>query len=130
MHFRERGSGVQLVRTVADPGTNRPKQEVIGRMRRHPLKAPDEVVAKLTEEERIELDSYIERVKNLDDLRRKLTAHTVLQTVTEAADYLRAAEDEGEQEFLREQFAQAILLLRRASIPRPPRVTEEDEAEE
>jgi len=125
MYFRERGAGVQLIRSVPDPESKRPKQEVIGRIRRYALRVPDELTAKLTDDEKIELESYIERVKNLDVLRRKVNAHSVLQTVTEAVDYLRALEDETEQDFLRQQFAQAILVLRRGSMLRQPSTEEE-----
>jgi hypothetical protein len=115
MHFRERGASVQLVRTTYDPDTKRPKQEIVGRMRRLKMELTDDIAALLTTEEKGELASYIERVSSLDLLGRKLGAHTLLRTVTAAIEYAREVEDVAEQDLLRDEFAQAIIALRRAT---------------
>ena len=115
MYFRERGGGVQLIRTTYEKDKKRPKQELVGRIARRKLTVPDEVAAKLTEEEKGELASYIERTRSLDLLSRKVDAHTVLRTVTKAIHYAREVEDPEERDLLRQEFAQAIIALRRAS---------------
>jgi hypothetical protein len=115
MYFRERGGGVQLVRTTYEKDKKRPKQEVIGRMLRRRLTVPDEVAALLTNEEKDELASYVERTRSLDLMRRKVEAHSLLRNVTEAIAYAREVEDPAERDLLRQEFAEAIIALRRAS---------------
>ena len=102
MHFRERGGSVQLVRTTYDPDTKKPKQEIVGRMRRAKMEVTNDLAAQLTDEEKGELTSYIERVGNLDLLSRKLEAHTLLRTVNSAIDYAR------DYAVQRQQFGQPI----------------------
>jgi hypothetical protein len=115
MYFRERGGAVQLIRTTYDKDKKRPKQEILGRMQRRKLAVPDDVAAQLTPEEKIELTSYVERMHSLDVMRRKLEAHSLLRTVTTAIEYARDLEDDAERDLLRQEFAQAIIALRRAS---------------
>ena len=115
MYFRDRGGSVQLIRTTYEKDKKRPKQEIVGRLARRTLKVPDEVSTLLSEEEKGELASYIERIKSLDLMRRKLEAHTLLRTVTAAIEYAREVEDVAERDLLRQEFAQAIIALRRAA---------------
>ena len=131
MYFRDRGGSVQLIRTTYEKDKKRPKQEIVGRLARRTLKVPDEVSTLLTEEEKGELASYIERIKSLDLMRRKLEAHTLLRTVTAAIEYAREVEDVAERDLLRQEFAQAIIALRRASAvaARTPETDTEEAAE-
>src|SRR5262249_13776615 len=110
-----RGPSIQLVRTTYDAGTKRSKHEVVGRVPRASMLVPGEVAEKLSIEEKAEVEGYIEHAKSVDLLRRKLTAHSLLQTVTEAADYASGVEDEAERDQLEVQIAEAIIVLRRAA---------------
>lgn len=113
MHFRERGPSVHLIRSTYDPETKRSKHEVVGRIARATMRLPDEVAAKLSEKEKDEVSAYIDHAKSVDLLRRKLTAHSLSQTVDEAVEYARGVEDEAERDLLTAQFAEAIVSLRR-----------------
>jgi len=115
MYFRERGGGVQLIRTIYEKDKKRPKQEVLGRMPRRKLSVPDEVAAKLTDTEKDELSAYVERTRSLDLMRRKVEAHTIMHAITEAIGYARQVDDPAERDLLRQEFAQAIIALRRAA---------------
>jgi hypothetical protein len=115
MHFRERGPSIQIIRTVYDPETKRARHEVVGRLSRATLRLPDAVVDKLSAKEKAEINAYIEHAKSVDLLRRKLTAHSLPQTVTEAVDYALGVEDEAERDRLDVQFAEAMIQLRRAA---------------
>jgi|SRR5579871_226503 len=115
MHFRERGPSIQIIRTIYDPETKRARHEVAGRLSRATLRLPNAVADKLSAKEKAEVDAYVEHAKSVDLLRRKWTAHSLPQTVTEAVDYALGVEDEIERDRLELQFAEAMIQLRRAA---------------
>ena len=113
MHFRERGPSIQIIRTVYDPEIKRGRHEVVGRLSRATLRLHEGVADKLSAAEKAEVGAYIEHARSVDLLRRKLTAHSLPQTVTEAVDYALGVEDEAERDRLAVQFAEAMIQLRR-----------------
>lgn len=115
MHFRERGNAIQLVRTAYDPEKKGAKSEIIGRVPRKTREVPEDLKQKLTAEELAALDTYLQQTKAIEELGRKVTAHTLRQTVAEAIEYAQGVTDEAERDQLQAIFADAILALRRAS---------------
>jgi hypothetical protein len=117
MHFRDRGATVQLVRTTYNAETKRSKAEVVGRIPRHTLALSADVKAKLTPAEVDEVNTYAERTRALQQLRSKVAAHGLMQTISEAVAYAAATRDEAERDQLRALFAEGVMALRRASAP-------------
>lgn len=119
MHFRERGTSVQLVRTSYDATTKKPKQEIVGRIPLGKLQLDGQTAAKLTPQEAGEVQRYIEQAHSVEQLRSKLAAHSLSQTIAQATAYARGITDEAERDLLRAHFAEAIVALRRAAHPNP-----------
>lgn len=114
MHFRQRGNVIQLVRTAYDAEKKGPKSEVVGRLPKRAKEIPEELRAKLTPQEIGELTTYMEQTREIEELQRKLAAHTLRQTVAQAIEYAEGVTDEAEQDRLRAIFADAVVALRRA----------------
>src|SRR3712207_4594892 len=108
MHFRERGSTVQLIRSTYNPETKRPKHEVVGRLSRSSPEVPLAVLERLSEGEREEVAAYMERAHSLDLLRRRLAAHDRARTVADVVEYARSVQDEAESDHLQAIFAEAV----------------------
>ncbi len=84
MHFRLRKNVVQLVRTLYNPVTKKPRAVVVGRM---PLKEPQlskELKSKLTEDEIAEAEGWIEGQFRLNSLKEELAALTLPETISAA----------------------------------------------
>ena len=84
MHFRLRKKVVQLVRTLYNPVTKKPRAVVVGRM---PLKEPQlskELKSKLTEDEIVEAEGWIEGQFRLNSLKEELAALTLPETISAA----------------------------------------------
>ena len=84
MHFRLRKNVVQLVRTLYNPDTKKPKTVVVGRM---PLKQPEvssELRSKLTEDEIVEAEEWIEGEFRMNSLKEELAALTLAESISAA----------------------------------------------
>ncbi len=84
MHFRLRKNVVQLVRTLYNPDTKKPRAVVVGRM---PLKQPKvspELRSKLTEDEIVEAEGWIEGQFRLNSLKEELAALTLPESISAA----------------------------------------------
>ena len=84
MHFRLRKNVVQLVRTLYNPDTKKPRTVVVGRM---PLKQPKllpELESKLTEDEIAETEEWIEGQFRMNSLKEELAALTLPESISAA----------------------------------------------
>ncbi len=84
MHFRLRKNVVQLVRTLYNPDTKKPRTVVVGRM---PLKQPtlsSELKGKLTEDEIAEAEEWIDGQFRVNSLKEELAALTLPETISAA----------------------------------------------
>ena len=84
MHFRLRKNVVQLVRTLYNPDTKKPKTVVVGNM---PLKQPrlsPELLGKLTDEEVAETEKWIAVQYRTSSLKDELAALTLSESVSAA----------------------------------------------
>jgi hypothetical protein len=84
MHFRLRKKVVQLVRTMYNPDTKKPKTVVVGNM---PLKQPEvssELRGKLTEDEIAEAEEWISVQYRMGSLKDELAALTLSESISAA----------------------------------------------
>ena len=84
MHFRLRKNIVQLVRTVYNRDTKKPRTVVVGRM---PLKQPKltpELKRKLTADEIAEAEEWIEGHHRMNSLKEELSALTLPESIAAA----------------------------------------------
>ena len=112
MHFRSQGSAVQLVRSVYDAEKKRAKYQIVGKLSKRTLAAPDEVLAQLTPEEKTELDTFVENYRNSTALQAKVYAFQlsdIVQQVLGAVDALTPAE----RDLVLANLSQAALDIRR-----------------
>jgi hypothetical protein len=81
MHFRLRRNVVQLIRTLYDPATKKPKAVVIGRM---PLRDPEvtpELKRMLTDAEIAEAEAWIDVNHRLNSLKEEFAALTLPESL-------------------------------------------------
>ena len=84
MHFRLRKNVIQLVRTMYNPDTKKPKTVVVGRM---PVKQPQlspDLKSKLTEDEIIEAEEWIDGQFRMNSLKEELAALTLAESISAA----------------------------------------------
>ena len=84
MHFRLRKNVVQLVRTLYNPDTKRPKTVVVGRMPIGQPKLTRELRKKLTEDEIAEAEEWIDGQFRLNSLKEELAALTLAESISAA----------------------------------------------
>ena len=84
MHFRLRKKVVQLVRTLYNPDTKKPKTVVVGRMQlKQPTLSP-ELKSKLTEEEIAEAEEWIGGQFRINSLKEELAVLTLSESISAA----------------------------------------------
>ena len=94
MHFRERDNVVQIIRTKYDASKKRGKNEIVGRMARANPKITDELAAALTQDERKDVEAWIEGHAHVGTLKRELAVRTLQEQMTLAEEWFR--EHDGE----------------------------------
>lgn len=126
MEFRIRGNVLQLLRTVEDAATGRPKRELIGRIPKELDRLPAEIARRMSAEEVAAFENYSAQSAMAEALRGRLAAHEIDATAAAAAAYLGACTDEKELAVLRMRAAEATALLQAAL--QGPRRRARDEA--
>jgi hypothetical protein len=84
MHFRLRKNIVQLVRTLYNPDTKKPRTVVVGRMPLGQPKLTRELKKNLTEEEIAEAEEWIDGQFRLNCLKEELAALTLAESISAA----------------------------------------------
>ncbi len=113
MHFRLRKTVVQLIRTLYDPATKKPRTEVVGRM---PLKQPKlsaELTSKLTEEEIAEAEEWIDGKYRTNSLKEELAALTLPESISAANRWFSRNADNPAAAAIALQLLPAFKVLRK-----------------
>jgi len=84
MHFRLRKNVVQLVRTLYNPDTKKPRAVVVGSMLLKQPQVSPELRSKLTEDEVAEAEEWIEGQFRVNSLKEELAALTLPETISAA----------------------------------------------
>lgn len=124
MQFREQGKKVQCIRSAYDPASKRSHQKVVASFDRWADKVPSAEVVDLTEEERQELEAWLDARQSTKAVSmNKYRASTGGQTLADLAAAVRGADS------LTTEQATALWLgladvakaLRKAGHPKPTR---------
>ncbi len=113
MHFRLRKKVVQLVRTLYNPDTKKPRTVVVGRM---PLKQPKvspELRSKLTEDEIAEAEEWIEGQFRMNSLKEELAALTLEESISAAHRWFSRNADNPAAAAIVVQLLPALQALRK-----------------
>ena len=84
MHFRLRKNVVQLVRTLYNPDTKKPKAVVVGSMLLKQPNVSPELRSKLTEDEVVEAEEWIDGQFRMNSLKEELAALTLPESISAA----------------------------------------------
>lgn len=112
LRFRPRGTAIQVLRVTSKPNTDRIVEVPLGSIPIAGTKLPEALLLSLTEEERVEIDSYIDARVSVQALSQRLAALTLSQTIAEAGNYLLSVSDPAEKAGLTENFKEALGSLR------------------
>jgi hypothetical protein len=119
MHFREKGNRVQFIRTTYDPETKRSKYNVVGAMPRLAREVRPEVLSRLTEDEKREVQTFIDGQGAAALLEGQLYLHRLPHIVALITEYLEIA-DRDEVEPMLSHLSRAAMdfngLVRRARL--------------
>ncbi len=113
MHFRLRRNIVQLVRTLYDPATKKPKAMVVGRM---PLRDPEvtpELKRKLTDAEIAEAEAWIDVHHRMNSLKEELAALTLPESIALASRWFSRNADSPTAAAVIPQLQTALQSLRK-----------------
>ena len=113
MHFRLRKNVVQLVRTLYNPDTKRPRTEVVGRMLLKQPKVSPELRSKLTEDEIVEAEGWIEGEFRLNSLKEELAALTLPESISAAHRWFSRNSDNPAAAAIVPQLLPALQALRK-----------------
>ncbi len=109
---------MHVVRTTQNAETGQPETDRLGVVPIGRMRVSEDLAAKLSSDEKIELDVRVGELQALATLRQKAAAHTLAWSANDAVRYLAGVTDEAETEALRTVFAEAAATLRRAAKPK------------
>ena len=113
MHFRLRRNVVQLIRTLYDPATKKPKALVVGNM---PLRQPElspELKRKLTEAEIAEAEAWIDVQHRMNSLKEEFAALTLPESIALAQRWFSRNADSPAAAAVIPQLLPALQSLRK-----------------
>ena len=113
MHFRLRKNVVQLVRTLYNPDTKKPRAVVVGSML---LKQPNvsaELRSKLTEDEVAEAEEWIDGQFRMNSLKEELAALTLPESISAANNWFSRNTDNPAATAIALQLLPAFKTLRK-----------------
>jgi hypothetical protein len=113
MHFRLRKNVVQLVRTLYNPETKKPRTVIVGRMPLGHPKLTQELKKKLTEDEIAEAEAWIDGQFRLNSLKDELAALTLAESISAANRWFSRNEDNPAATAIALQLLPAFKTLRR-----------------
>jgi len=94
MHFRDRGSVVQIIRTSYDKSSKRGKNEIVGKLAKANPQISDELKAALAPEERKELAAWIAGHASMARLKRELAVRTLGEQLELAKEWFADKKDD------------------------------------
>jgi hypothetical protein len=108
MHFRIRGNNVQLVKTVADPESGKAKSAPVGSVNLLTGKINERALEALSSEEVVEVETWLDKKRDLDQRKRQLEAETLPLTLSDVATWINEADRSAVAELAEEiQFGMA-----------------------
>ncbi len=113
MHFRLRKKVVQLVRTLYNPDTKKPRTVVIGRMLLKQPKLSPELQSKLTEDEIEEAEEWIEGQFRMNSFKEELAALTLSESISAANNWFSRNTDNPAAMAIALQLLPAFKTLRK-----------------
>jgi len=128
MHFRVRGSNVQIVRSETDAATGKAKSLPIGSASLKTGEISEKAMAALTPAEVTEAKAWIARQRDIEDRRRELEFEGLPAMLTALRDWVREA-DPAKVDPAREEVMRGLGRLRAALAGRRRRAEGEPEAE-
>jgi hypothetical protein len=114
MHFRLRPAAIQVLKSTYDATTKKASNKVVAKIPRATLRVKEEDTKHLTNQEKAEIEVFIERYKNTEALQRRFYAHKLPDIVCDVVRYVSTLEDAAEKEVIASHIAQAMVELRRA----------------
>ena len=94
MHFRERGTVVQLIRTSYDSTTKKGKNEIVGRLVKNNPKITPQLDGVLTDKERKEVKAWIVGNGTTGRLKEQLAAHTLAEQMALEEEWFKGHKGE------------------------------------
>src|SRR5215212_3809968 len=92
MHFRVRGNNVQIVKTQPEAGTGKAVSKPIGSASLSTGEINEKAAAVLTPEETREVTEWIARHQAIQAQKREIEYHTLADTLTAMATWMRGAD--------------------------------------
>lgn len=92
MHFRIRGNSVQVVKSMTDAATGKASAKPIGSVNLITGEPNIKLVEALSENEKVELENWIARRKEMIEKRRNLEYLVLPDRLREVAEWLRTAD--------------------------------------
>jgi hypothetical protein len=91
MHFRFRGNNIQVVKSRADEATGKSKSVPVGSINRATLKISDKLRNECSSQELQEIETWVKRYRNVDDVKRKHAALTLPEQMSVAIQWFKQA---------------------------------------
>ena len=117
MHFRFRNNNIQVVKSRLDPRNGKAKSVPVGSINRASLAVSEKLSSNCSPEELKQIEAWVRRYREVDDLRRKLAALTLPEQISTAIEWLELAEREEAAEAA-EDILTATAALRRVLAKR------------
>lgn len=93
MHIRIRNKVAQLIRTTYDPATKKGKNAIVGKVRLNKPDIDEKLRGELTAEELAQFETWRKHQERTSQLRSKLAALGLAETMAEASRWLAANAD-------------------------------------
>lgn len=113
MHFRVRGSNVQIVRSVTDPASGKAKSQPIGSASLKTGEISEKAMAALTPAEVTEAQTWIARQREIEGRRRELEFESLPAMLSGLREWVREA-DPAKVDPAREEVMRGLGRLRAA----------------
>lgn len=113
MHFRVRGSNVQIVRSDLDPATGKAKSQPVGSVNLKSAKISERARAVLTPAEVTEVETWLKRQREVEARRRELEFESLPTMLSALRDWVREVEP-AKIDPLREEVMLGLAQLRGA----------------
>jgi hypothetical protein len=115
MHFRIRPAAIQVLKSTYDPNSKKTSNKIVAKIPRATLRVKEvKEGGSLSNQEKAEIEAFIERYKNTEALQWRFYAHKLPDIVCDVVRYLSTLEDAAEKEVIAAHIAQAMVELRRA----------------
>lgn len=127
MHFRVRGSNVQIVRSDPDPATGKAKSQPVGSANLKTAKISQRALAVLTPAEVTEVEAWLTRQREIEARRRELEFESLPAALSTLREWVLEAEP-AKIDPLREEVMRGLAQLRGALSGRRRRRGSTEEA--